>query len=159
MKVKASASGRAIRITGKGTEVLDFIESIWDAIPKRQCEPNPVLEGGEVCSNVSDCKGKRIKYEKPLHRAPRRKVRKDDGKWITVIARNAYGRPITHPRPQHMLQDIWNHWNKIDVCSAGQNLLTNEFKDFVIGKASKRTALEMAKVSPRPVGPSTGPAM
>lgn len=151
---------------GSGTEALDLLESLWDAIPKRECGPGqgpakgPAKEGGETCGgNVSDCKGKKIKYNKPLAKAPRKWVKGDDGQRHSQVTRNAYGKPITHPRPQEMLRDIKNHWGELDLCSAVENILKNEAEDQLYGRVSRKASKKFQEATKRPFGPGVGPAM
>jgi hypothetical protein len=112
---------------------LDGVESIWDALPD--------------------------KLKKKLR--PRYWYKDEDGKWKSRVPRDERGKPITHPRPQDMLRDIYDNVDKIDWTDAANNYLKNFLEDYAYGKASQKTSQKFSRsgYSRRPFGPFTGPAM
>jgi len=181
-KVTLGSGGKLLALAGFQTEVLDAIQSVWDAIPKRECGSGegpgtgsgfpsiswpdfvnfkgkglPQLDFGN--GNVSDCTGKKIKYAQPLAEVPKRRWKDENGKWHTSPARDSQGRKIAYPRPQAMLADIFNHFSQIRVNSMLENLANNAIEDAFYGFVNRKTSQRFGKASGRAVGPSFGPAM
>jgi hypothetical protein len=60
--------------------------------------------------------------------------------------------------PQQMLQDLWKHWDKVDMLKAIENVRDMQNDDFLRGKLSGAASQEFGKSAPwRPGGPSLGP--
>lgn len=161
-KMRASYSSVGmVRLGGMGTEIVDAIQALWDAIPTRQCD----FPQDQNCSfNVSDCKGAKIKYAQPKTKKPRYWYKDSAGKWQSRTPLNNKGHAISHPHPQQMLRDLYNHFGDMDLCSAANNLIHNFLEDYSIGKTSQKANEAYFKASKRlgskpPVGLGTGPAM
>jgi hypothetical protein len=110
--------------------------------------------------NVSNCKGKKLEYDPPLHKPPTYK-KQVNGKWKTYRAKNSKGVPLMHPSPQQMARDVYNHIDKIDQCSAAKNIAVETFQDMVIGKTSQPAQSAFMKNVRRAgqIGFASGPAL
>jgi hypothetical protein len=136
-----SSSKLAVRALGHATEVIDFVEALWDAIPYK----DPVTG-------------------KSNHKTSPKNWVKIGGQWQQVTRRNDRGVPYTHPSLSAMLGDIAKNLNKVDPKEALKNVVWNEVKDRAIAKAQKTANAPFLKAqakygSKRPVGTGFGPLL
>jgi hypothetical protein len=106
--VRGVGSNKAVQLAGFTTELVDIVQAAWDALPKS--DRTPV---------------KRYWYKDSA------------GKWHSRRPQNDRGVPITHPRPQVMLQDLWNHWRDMDVHKFSDNAASALLIDALFGVPSQ----------------------
>lgn len=138
---KATSKWRRYVFPGIGavTESLEVIDAFWDALPK-EVRSGHEYRGDYVIKSKTDNSRKYIPWSaKNMH-------------WVQT-------RKVT---PQEKLEDLWKHYDRLDLEKALKNVVENDIEDKVLGRASAKVDKATKPwwdMNYRPFGVEFGPAL